>query len=75
MMNIASVVRRSAQKPNCSPGRIPDSSAQVLILEASIVNRICVTLTGQGLRLGLGTSLFPVGAMEIKAGISSSAHK
>ncbi len=25
-----------------------------------------VTLTGQGLGLGLGTSLFPVGAMEIK---------
>ncbi len=25
-----------------------------------------VTLTGQGLGLGLGTSLFPVGATEIK---------
>ncbi len=25
-----------------------------------------VTLTGRGLGLGLGTSLFPVGAMEIK---------
>ncbi len=25
-----------------------------------------VTLTGQGLGLGLGASLFPVGAMEIK---------
>ncbi len=25
-----------------------------------------VTLTGQGLGLGLGTSLFPVGAMEIE---------
>ncbi len=30
-----------------------------------------VTLTGQGLGLGLGASLFPVGAMEIKAGISA----
>ncbi len=30
-----------------------------------------VTLTGQGLGLGLGTSLFPVGAMEIKARISA----
>ncbi len=29
-----------------------------------------VTLTGQGLGLGLGTSLFPVGAMEIKAEIT-----
>ncbi len=28
-----------------------------------------VTLTGQGLGLGLGTSLFPVGAMEIKGNL------
>ncbi len=34
-----------------------------------------VTLTGQGLGLGLGTSLFPVGAMEIKAGISAHNGK
>ncbi len=30
-----------------------------------------MTSTGEGLGLGLGTSLFPVGAMEIKTGISA----
>ncbi len=47
--------------PNCFGGTFPDYRRRLG----------SVTLTGQGLGLGLGTSLFPVGAMEIKAGISA----
>ncbi len=46
--------------------------AEILIASAAHSQTIrrrlgSVTLAGQGLGLGLGTSLFPVGAMEIKA--------
>ncbi len=52
------VMRRD---PNCAAAR-----------SQTIRRRLgSVVLTGQRLGLGLGTSLFPVGAMEIKARISA----